>query len=61
MEKKYIQSVVERAYAFVEEMFGLRNADKIALAELGPAITAQRPSSENAFCWTYRLIPKIRS
>jgi hypothetical protein len=46
VEKKYFQSVVERAYSFVEDMFGLRN---VALAELGPAITAQRPSSENAW------------
>jgi hypothetical protein len=46
------RSVVERAYAYVEDMFGLEHADKTAHAELSPGIpiTAQRPSlsSEDA-------------
>jgi hypothetical protein len=31
------QSVVERAYAFVEDMFGLEHADKTAHTQLTPA------------------------
>jgi len=38
------QSVVERAYAFIEDMFGLEHADKTVHAQPSPAIpiTAQQ-------------------
>ena len=39
MEKEHTQSVVERAYAFVEDMFGLKHDDTTQLSEPGPRIT----------------------
>ena len=33
MEKEYTQSMVERAYAFVEDMFGLPHGDKTPYRE----------------------------
>ena len=43
MEKEHTQSVVERAYAFVEDMFGLKRDDTTQLSEPGPRITPGLP------------------
>lgn len=39
------QSVVERAYAFVEEMFGLRHDDNTPHGELGPVAQVASPEA----------------
>ena len=38
MEKEHTQNVVERAYAFVEDMFGLPHSDKTPYGEASPGV-----------------------
>ena len=45
METEHTRSVVERAYAFVEDMFGLRHDDKTPHGELGPVVAITPPAA----------------
>jgi len=38
MEKEHTQNVVERAYAFVEDMFGLPHGDKTPYGQASPMV-----------------------
>ena len=38
MEEEHTQSVVDRAYAFVEDMFGLTHGDKTPYGEASPVL-----------------------